>query len=121
MLLLWRLGLGSWGNPTEFGGAVMVIKHTGRKSGLPRLTPVNYAILDGEIYCTAGFGSRADWFRNIQVHPQVEVWLPDGRRLGVAQDVTVSAERLPVFRAVLVASGFAAPLFGVNPRVLSDA
>ena len=60
MLLLWRLGLGSWGNGTEFGGSIMVIKHTGRKTGLTRYTPVNYAVVDGDIYCTAGFGSGSD-------------------------------------------------------------
>jgi hypothetical protein len=61
MLLLWRLGLGSWGNGTSFGGSYLVIKHTGRKTGLTRHTPLNYAIVDGEIYCTAGFGRVSDW------------------------------------------------------------
>lgn len=120
MLLLWRLGLGGYGNNTRWGGSIMVISHTGRKSGLLRRTPLNYAIVDGEIYCTAGFGAGADWYRNILKNPRVEVWLPDGRWAGVAEDASQEQERAEILRRVLIASGFAAPLFGVNPGKLSD-
>lgn len=120
MVLLWRLGLGSWGNGTRWGGSVMVIKHTGRRSGRKYLTPVNYAIVDGEIYCTAGFGTKSDWYRNILMNPEVEVWLPNERWTGVAQDVTEITERAALFRQVIIGSGFAGPLFGVNPNKLKD-
>jgi deazaflavin-dependent oxidoreductase (nitroreductase family) len=120
MMLLWRLGLGSWGNGTEFGGSLMVIKHTGRKTGLVRHTPVNYAISDGEIYCTAGFGVISDWYRNVMTNPQVEVWLPDERWDGIVEDVTDEENNVHYFRKVLIASGFAGPLFGANPKHLSD-
>jgi hypothetical protein len=49
---------------------------------------VNYAIVDGEVYCTAGFGAVSDWYRNIRTNPEVEVWLPDGWWAGVAEEVT---------------------------------
>lgn len=120
MLLLWRLGLGSWGNGTSFGGSVMIIKHIGRKTGLTRHTPVNYATVEGDIYCTSGFGKVSDWYLNIKVNPEVEVWLPDGRWTGIAEDVTDMEGNYQVFRQVLIASGFAGPLFGVNPKKLSD-
>jgi deazaflavin-dependent oxidoreductase (nitroreductase family) len=120
MLLLWRLGLGSWGNGTTFGGSLMVIKHTGRKTGLVRHTPVNYAIVNGDIYCTAGFGKVSDWYRNIMVHPEVEVWLPDERWAGVAEDATDDEYSHLLLQQVIIASGFAGPLFGVNPKQLSD-
>ena len=120
MVLLFRLGLGSWGNGTKFGGSVMVIKHTGRKTGLTRLTPVNYATVDGDIYCTAAFGRVADWYLNIIANPQVEVWLPDGRWAGTAEDVTSDEKGAFYLRQVIIASGFAGPLFGVNPKHLSD-
>ena len=120
MLLLWRLGLGSWGNGTEFGGSIMVIKHTGRKTGLTRYTPVNYAIVDGEVYCSAGFGRVSDWYRNIMVLPEVEVWLPDGRWAGIAEDVSDAENGPQLLRQVIRGSGFAGPLFGVNPKKLSD-
>ena len=120
MLLLWRLGLGAWGNGTSFGGSLMVLKHTGRKTGLIRQTPVNYTIIDGDIYCTAGFGRVSDWYLNIIANPEVEVWLPDSRWAGVAEDVTNMENSHIIFRQVLIASGFAGPLFGANPKQLSD-
>lgn len=120
MLLLWRLGLGAYGNGTSFGGSLMVIKHIGRITGLTRHTPVNYTNVDGDIYCTAGFGKVSDWYLNIMANPEVEVWLPDGRWAGIAQDVTDEENIHFVFRQVLIASGFAGPLFGANPKNLSD-
>lgn len=120
MVLMWRLGLARWGNGTKYGGWVMVIKHTGRTSGLERLTPVNYAQVNGNLYCTAAFGRKADWYRNIQANPRVEVWLPDGRWLGVAEDATSDPEGGSLLRQVIIASGFAGPLFGVNPRKMAD-
>ena len=86
MVLLFRLGLGGWGNRPETS-QVMVLVHKGRKSGLMRRTPVNYAIVDDQIYCTAAFGSRADWYRNVVADPRVQVWLPDGWYAGEAEEV----------------------------------
>ncbi|MFN8497909.1 MAG: nitroreductase family deazaflavin-dependent oxidoreductase [Anaerolineae bacterium] len=121
MLLLWRLGLGGWVNVwPSVGGRIMVLTHTGRKSGLRRRTPVNYAEIDGAIYCTAGFGSVSDWYRNLLVHPDVEIWLPSGWWAGVAEDVSDAPTRLFILRQVLIASGFAAVLAGVDPRRMTD-
>jgi deazaflavin-dependent oxidoreductase (nitroreductase family) len=120
MLTLWRLGLGGYGNPSEVGGAIMVIKHKGRKSGLTRYAPVNFAEIDDEIYCMAGFGEDTHWYQNILADPNVELWLPDSRWAGIADEVSDSENRVAIMRAVLVASGFAGPLFGANPRKMSD-
>ena len=121
MLLMWRLGLGRWINAwPAVGGRIMVLGHTGRSSGLRRQTPVNYAQISGEVYCTAGFGPRCDWYRNMLANPQVEVWLPDGRWSGRAEDVSECDEHLSRLRQVLIASGFAAHLAGINPRTISD-
>ncbi|MBN2147123.1 MAG: nitroreductase family deazaflavin-dependent oxidoreductase [Anaerolineales bacterium] len=121
MLLMWRLGLGPWVNFwPQVVGRIMVITHTGRKSGLRRRTPVNYTIVDGDIYCTAGFGSISDWYRNIIANPQVEVWLPEGWWAGEASDVSDVEERLPLLRQVLFASGFAARAAGIDPVNMSD-
>lgn len=119
MLLLWRLGLGRWGNGTRYGGYVMVMKHTGRKSELTRYTPVNYAEIDGDVYCTAAFGAKADWYHNLLANPEVELWLPDGRWAGVAERVGQEEDRAEILRQVIIAAGFAGPLFGVNPRHMS--
>jgi deazaflavin-dependent oxidoreductase (nitroreductase family) len=98
----------------------MVIKHRGRKSGKEYLTPVNYAIVDGEIYCTAGFGSISDWYRNILAYPSVELWLPEGKNHYCAEDISNSPDRLFLLRQVIIASGFAGPLFGVDPKKLNN-
>lgn len=122
MLWMWRLGLGQWLNiaPTLFG-RFLVIVHTGRKTGLQRFTPVNYARIDGELYCTAGFGQQSDWYRNIQANPAVEVWLPNGWWTATAEEASDEPGRVERLRAVLFGSGFVAPLVGVDPRRLDDA
>jgi len=121
MLFMWRLGMGPWFKLWPDGwGQIMVITHNGRKSGTQYRTPVNYAILDGEVYCIAGFGSVADWYKNIKADPGVEVWLPDGWWKGIAEDVSASEQRPQIMRAVVIASGFAGPMFGVDPKKLDD-
>ena len=122
MLSLFRLGLAWWFNVwPAVSGRVMVITHTGRRTGAKRRTPVNYAIVDDELYCVAGFGPIADWYRNILKDPHVEVWLPDGWWAGVAEDVSDCEERLRLMRQVMIGSGFAARVAGLNPYTMSDA
>ena len=121
MLLMWRLGMGPQVNAwPKVGGQILVINHIGRKSGQRRQTPANYALVNGEIYCVAGFGPISDWYRNIVANPQVEIWLPDGWWAGLAEEVLDPALRLPLLKKVLVASGLAAPAFGLDLKVLSD-
>lgn len=122
MLLMWQLGLGWMVNlDAKRGGQIMVIQHIGRKSGKVRYTPVNFALVDGDVYCTAGFGGVTHWYRNILAQPEVEIWLPEGHWSGAAEDVSESPERLRWLRAVLIASGFAAPAAGIDPHGMSDA
>jgi deazaflavin-dependent oxidoreductase (nitroreductase family) len=121
MLILWRLGLGPWVNLfPEVLGRIMVITHTGRKTGIRRKTPVNYAMVGGDIFCVAGFGSASDWFRNLSTNGQVEVWLPNGWWSGIAEEVKDGDLRLPLVRQVLISSGFASRLAGIDPKLTSD-
>ena len=121
MVFMWKIGLGKMINMWPAGfGRIMVLKHRGRKSRKEFLTPVNYAIVEGEIYCTAGFGPVSDWYRNMLVNPQIELWLPEGKRSACAEDISDSPRRLFLLRQVIIASGFAAPLFGINPKKLND-
>jgi deazaflavin-dependent oxidoreductase (nitroreductase family) len=121
MLLMFRLGLGQFINCwPEVGGRIMVIATTGRKSGQRRLTPINYAVIDGDVYCTAGFGTGADWYKNIKADPKVEVMLPEGWWEGEAEELEIAPEHLNEMRQVLIGSGFVAPLMGVRPKEISD-
>lgn len=121
MLLLWRLGLGPWINAwPAVGGRIMVLTHTGRRTGKRRQTPVNYAPIGEAVYCTAGFGRRCDWYQNLMVEPHVEVRLPHECWPGLAEDVSDSADWASCLRQVLIASGFAAYLAGIHPRRISD-
>ncbi len=121
MLMLFRLGLGSYGNGTRWGGWIMVLGQRGRKSGLLRRTPLNYAVVDEDVYCLAGFGDKADWYRNVMANPEVELWLVEGRWSGVAEDVSDDPQRLSLLRRVLVASGFASYAAGIDPIKVDDA
>jgi deazaflavin-dependent oxidoreductase (nitroreductase family) len=122
MLLMWRLGLGRWINAwPAVGGRIMVVTHTGRKTGRRRRTPLNYAEANGDIYCTAGFGGNSDWYRNILADPLVEVWLPEGWWAGLAEEVLDDQVKLPLLRQVLIDSGFAARAAGLDPMAMSNA
>lgn len=73
---MYRFGLG-W----LLGDRFVMLTHIGRKSGLPRDTVVEIVLRDtaNDVYIVAsGWGTRADWFRNIQKTPRV--LLHDGRR-----------------------------------------
>jgi deazaflavin-dependent oxidoreductase (nitroreductase family) len=121
MVFMLRIGLGWTMNiMPAVSGRVMIIKHRGRKSGREYLTPVNYAVVDGEVYCTAGFGSISDWYKNLKSNPGVELQLPEGWKKARAEDDSDSPNRLFLMRRVIIGSGFAGPLFGVNQKKLND-
>jgi len=119
MVPVFRLGLGSLiVNP--FTGYIMVIKTVGRKSGQVRYAPVNYALLDGYVYCLAGYGRGADWYLNVLAQPTVELLMPGGVIRGLAEPVTEHHERLRSLRQILKNGGFAGFLFGFNPYTAPD-
>lgn len=122
MLALWRLGLGGWFNVwPEFSGRILVIAHTGRKTGRRRHALVNFASVNGELYCVAAFGAISDWYNNVKANPAVEVWTPDGWWAGQVEDVLECENRVALMRQVLIGSGFVAYLFGFNPHRMTEA
>lgn len=122
-LLMWRLGMGRFmSGPRR--GYVMVLVTTGRKSGLRRPVPLNFAEELGSVFCLAGFGKTTHWLMNLLADPHCEVWLPDGRRLlGTGEIVTEEALRVEMIRRVLIRAGFATRLAepGLDPRLAPDA
>ena len=127
MLLMWRLGLGAFMGRRELSGQIMVLTHTGRVTGRTHRTPVNFSEHDGDLYCTAGFGRRSDWFSNALCHPAVEVWVPSrtlggavGWWAGEAEEATDAPDAVARLRDVLIASGFAGRLDGFRPTTSDD-
>ena len=111
---MFRLGLGIFiVNPLT--GYIMTLKTQGRKTGKIRYTPVNYAIMDGNVYCMAGFGRRSHWYLNLKANPNIEAILP-GRAMAVqAEEVTDPEEGLLAGKLVIRNSGLAGFMEGYNP------
>ena len=66
--VLYALGLGPL-----VGRIVLLLTTTGRKSGKKRVTPLQYEEIDGLYYLGAARGLQADWVRNVQANPLVEI------------------------------------------------
>lgn len=121
MVLMWRLGLGRWAEAwPSVGGRVLVVEHLGRTSGTRYLTPLNFAREGRELFCLAAFGPGADWYRNVMKAGEAVLWLPDGRWSAPASDITDEPGARWRIRQVLIDSGFAARLFGLDPRTMTD-
>lgn len=80
---LYKIGLGP-----IYGRIVLLLTTMGRKSGLPRVTPLQYEEIDGLYYIAAARGQKADWFRNIQANPSVEARVKAYHFSGQAEAVT---------------------------------
>jgi deazaflavin-dependent oxidoreductase (nitroreductase family) len=119
MVPMFRLGFGPFfGNP--FTGYIMVLKVTGRKSGKLRFAPVNYAILDGRVYCVSGYRQGSDWYLNLRAHPAIEAILPGGAIAGMATEVNDPASRTAIIRKIFKNAGFVGFMEGYNPYAISD-
>ncbi len=106
MVGMFRLGLGPYiSNP--YTGYIMVITTTGRRSGLPHRTPVNFIEEAGQVYCMAGFGERSDWYRNVRANPRVHVWVGGHGWEGQAELVTDQSQWVPLYRRIAGRAGFA--------------
>lgn len=55
------------------GKFILVLTHTGRKSGNRYNTPLQYEKIGGAYWVGAGRGPRADWFCNLLANPHVHV------------------------------------------------
>ena len=81
--LLYWLGLGP-----IYGRLVLLLTTTGRKSGLPHVTPLQYEEIEGKIMVGAARGRQADWLRNIVANPEVNVRVKSRHFAGRAEIVT---------------------------------
>ncbi|WP_298408616.1 nitroreductase family deazaflavin-dependent oxidoreductase [uncultured Chloroflexus sp.] len=86
-ILLYRLGLGAL-----VGRLFMIVTTTGRKSGLPRRTAIEFHTYYGRKYVVNGYGMRSDWYRNILADARVTIQTADGVEHCRARRVTDDAE-----------------------------
>ena len=70
------------------GWLILLLTTTGRKSGLPRVTPLQYEMVDGQFYIGSARGAQADWFRNILADPHVRVRVKSREFAAIAEPVT---------------------------------
>lgn len=85
----YRRGIG----PTR---VVLLLTTTGRKSGLPHVTPLQFEKVDGDYYIGSALGKGADWFKNICADPKVHVRVGKQEFEAKAETVT-DPERLVEF------------------------
>jgi deazaflavin-dependent oxidoreductase (nitroreductase family) len=64
--IAYALGLGP-----IIGRLVLLLTTRGRKTGLLRVTPLQYEQIEGKYYVGSAFGTRTDWYRNILADPGV--------------------------------------------------
>ncbi|MBI3151596.1 MAG: nitroreductase family deazaflavin-dependent oxidoreductase [Chloroflexi bacterium] len=81
--VLYAIGLGPL-----IGRIILLLTTTGRRSGLKRVTPLQYERIGEDYYVGAARGVKADWVRNIQSLPQVEVRVGSRRFQCTAEVVT---------------------------------
>jgi deazaflavin-dependent oxidoreductase (nitroreductase family) len=105
-----RANEGKVGGPFE-GAPVLLLHHTGAKSGTERVNPLVYQPLDGGRY--AIFGSKGgadtnpDWFHNLVAHPRTTIEVGTDT-VAVVSRVAEGPERETIWSAQKVAApGFA--------------
>lgn len=77
----YRRGIG----PTR---VVLLLTTTGRTSGLPRVTPLQYEKIDDAFYIASARGIEADWYKNILANPRVHVQMREQVFDAIAEPVT---------------------------------
>jgi deazaflavin-dependent oxidoreductase (nitroreductase family) len=64
--------------------AFALLETTGRRTGIPRHTPVGNGCIGDTFWLVAAHGTQADYIRNLQVHPAVRVKIGHLWRNGTA-------------------------------------
>ena len=70
---------------------VLLLTTTGRKSGQPCITPLQFEKVDSAYYIGSARGKDADWFKNICANPYVHVQQHELEFDALAEPITDSA------------------------------
>ena len=92
--LLYAIGLGPL-----IGRIILLLTTTGRRSGMKRVTPLQFELIGSDYYVGAARGLKADWVRNIQTDPHVEVRV-GSRHFSANAEVVHDASRFADFLEV---------------------
>jgi deazaflavin-dependent oxidoreductase (nitroreductase family) len=88
-------------------GRFLVLHTIGRRSGLPRQTPLSY-LQDGDAYVViasdGGSPHHPDWYLNLQDHPEAEVEVA-GRRHAVRAEAVTGEDREQLWRRAVASFG----------------
>ncbi|WP_063131356.1 nitroreductase family deazaflavin-dependent oxidoreductase [Nocardia fusca] len=78
-----------------YGRRMLMLEHIGRKTGVRRYVVLEVVDrLDSDSYVVvSGFGTRAQWFRNVRADPRVRVWI-GGRRPAEARASVLSSDEV---------------------------
>ena len=91
----------SYNGNSRMSRMVLLLTTTGRKSGLSRTTPLQYEEIDGVCYVASARGRQADWFRNLQADPHVQVQIGERCFSALAEAVTDPVRIADFFEARL--------------------
>jgi len=104
-VLAYRATRGRFGHRMPGTPPMLLLEHTGARSGVTRTTPLGY-IADGEnlviVASKGGHPRNPSWFHNLRAHPDVTVQV-GARRAAVRARVADSHERARLWPAVLEA------------------
>ncbi|MBN1965145.1 MAG: nitroreductase family deazaflavin-dependent oxidoreductase [Anaerolineae bacterium] len=92
-VLIFRLGLG-WALPPT----ILLLTTTGRRSGLPRRTPLEFRRHGSKRYALSAWGVRADWYQNLSANPIVRIQQGRHNLLARATPITDTDELWRVIR-----------------------
>ena len=120
MIAVHRAGLAAWlGSPLT--GWQCLVTTTGRRSGLPRHTPLGYLVADGAAWVMAGYGPSTLWYRNLLEDPRVTLLLPGRPPIAAlateARDPSVRARIIPPLARSMALPG---TLIGCFPPTATD-
>ncbi len=115
-----RAGLAAWlGSPLT--GWQCLVTTTGRRSGLPRHTPLGYLVADGAAWVLAGYGPVTLWYRNVLDDPRVTLLLPGRPPFAAhATEVTDPSVRARIIPPLARSMALPGTMIGCFPPTATD-
>ena len=115
-----RAGLAAWlGNPLT--GWQCLVTTTGRRSGLPRHTPLGYLVADGAAWVLAGYGPSTLWYRNVLDERRVTLLLPGRPPIAaLATEATDPSTRARIIPPLARSMALPGAMIGCFPPTSTD-